>query len=121
MPSSSWISLSTAEERSLAPVSFSFAKCLSLHLELADFALNFVDHARNTVRLDTQSARGFIHQVDRLVGQKPVGDISLTEFHGRDNRSVRNADTVMDFILFFEAAQDRDGVRRTLGSPTNTV
>jgi len=57
-----------------------------------------------------QTAGRFVHQVDRFVGQEPVGDIAVRQGRGRNQRGVGNPDTVVQFVLFLDAAQDADGV-----------
>src|SRR5207245_8077618 len=57
-----------------------------------------------------QARGGLVDQVDRLIRQEAVGDIALREHRGRDDRGVRDAHAVMDFVFFLQATQDRDGV-----------
>ena len=54
--------------------------------------------------------RRFVDQVDRLVGQKAVGDVAVGQRRRRDDRAVGDAHAVMQFVFFLQAAQDRDGV-----------
>ena len=57
-----------------------------------------------------QARGGLVHQVDGLVGQEAVGDVAVGERRSGDDRGVRNADAVVDFVFLLEAAQDRDRV-----------
>ena len=57
-----------------------------------------------------QSRRGLVHQVDRLVGQKAVGDVAVGEGRRGDDRAVGDAHAVVQFVFFLDAPQDRDRV-----------
>ena len=62
------------------------------------------------IHLHAQAARRFVDEVDRLVGQEAVGDVAIRELSGRDDRRVRDAHAVMEFVFLLQAAQDRDRV-----------
>ena len=49
---------------------------------------------------------GLVDQVDRLVGQEPVGDVAVGELHGRDQRLVGEPDLVVGLVPVAQAAQD---------------
>src|SRR4029079_8717364 len=53
---------------------------------------------------------GLVDQVDRLVRQLALRDVTAAEPRGGDQRRVANADAVMDLVLLLEPAQDRDRV-----------
>src|SRR6185437_4739339 len=42
--------------------------------------------------------------------EEPVGDVAVGERRGGNQRRVRNADAVVQLVLFLEAAQDRDRI-----------
>ena len=66
--------------------------------------------------LHAKPRRGLVHEVDRLVGQEAVGDVAVGQRRRGDERGVRDAHAVMQLVLFFQAAQDGDGVlHRGLG------
>ena len=66
--------------------------------------------------LHLQPRRGFVHQVDGLVGQKAVGDVAVGK-HGRGHqRRIGDAHAVVLLVLLLQPAQDGDGVlHRRLG------
>jgi hypothetical protein len=84
---------------------------LPLDLELDDPPLDLVDLLRQAVDLDAEPAGGFVHQVDRLVGQEAVADIPVGQGRGGDQRVVGDAHAVVDLVLLLEAPENRDGVR----------
>ncbi len=51
----------------------------------------------------------FVHQIDRFVGQKTVGDVAMRKRGRRHERRILNAHAVMHFVAFLQSAQDRDG------------
>ncbi len=53
---------------------------------------------------------GFVHQVDRLVGQEPVGDVARREHRRGDERRVLELHAVVNLVAFAQAAQDADRV-----------
>ena len=62
------------------------------------------------INLHPQAACGLVNEVDRLVGQETVGDIAVREGRGRNKGRVGNPHAVVQLILLFDAAQDRDRV-----------
>ena len=86
------------------------AQRLALDLELDDAAVEFVQFLGLGVHLHAQTARGFVHQVDGLVRQEAVGDVAVRQLRRGDDRGVRDAHAVMDFVFLLQAAQDRDRV-----------
>ncbi len=60
--------------------------------------------------LHLEPRRGFVDQVDRLVGQEAVGDVAVGQGRGGHDRGIRDAHAVMELVLLLEAAQDRNGV-----------
>ena len=65
---------------------------------------------RPRVRIQPRLARRLIDEVDRLVGQVAVGDITVGKAHRRLDRGVRNDDVVMRLVLILDAAQNGDRV-----------
>ena len=54
--------------------------------------------------------RRLVDQVDRLVGQEPIGDVAVRQ-HGRgDQRRVLDLHAVVDLVALAQAAQDADRV-----------
>ncbi len=79
-------------------------------LELEDSALDDVDLGWHRVDLDPEFGRGFIDEVDRLVGEEAVGEVAVGEHGGRDERGVLDADTVVDLVALLQSAKDANGV-----------
>ncbi len=82
----------------------------ALDLQLHDAAIEFVELFRLGIDLHAQARSRLIHQVDRLVGQKAVGDVAVRQRGGRNQSRIRDADLVVLLVLLFQAAQDRDRV-----------
>src|SRR5690606_29659636 len=83
---------------------------LAFDLELQLFALKYIDLLRQAVDLDADTRRGLVDQIDRLVRQESVSDITVRQCRCRDDRSVLDADTVVHLIAFFQSAKYGDGV-----------
>ena len=81
-----------------------------LDLELRDAPLRLVQLDGRRVDLHAQPGRGLVDEVDRLVREEPVGDVSVGEHCGRDERGVADADAVMRLVALLETAQDPDRV-----------
>ena len=83
---------------------------LAFDLELDDAALEPVHRLRFRIDFDTDSRSRLVDQVDRLVRQLPVADVTVRE-HGRsDDCRVRDLDAMMHFVTLFQPAQDGDRV-----------
>ena len=82
----------------------------ALDLHLDDLAVDLVDFFGLAVYLHAQTRRRFIDQIDCFIGQKTVGDITIGQSRRRNDRAIRDADAVMQLILFLQTAQDRDCV-----------
>ena len=86
------------------------AKRLALDLELHDPPTHLVELGRHGIDLHAQLRGGFVDEVDRLVRQKPVGDVAMRQDCGRHERGVLERDAVMDLVPVAKTAQNRDGV-----------
>ena len=62
------------------------------------------------VDLHFQPRRRLVDQVDRLVGQEPVGDVAVRQRCRRDQGAVGDAHAMVRFVLVLEPAQNRDRV-----------
>ena len=83
---------------------------LALDLELDDAAVEILDFLGLGFDLHADAARRLVHQVDRLVGQKAVGDVAVAERRRGDHRGVGDAHAVVELVFLLQPAQDRDGV-----------
>ena len=81
-----------------------------LDLLLHDLAAQIVQLSGHGVDLRADHRAGFIDQIDGLVGQETVGDITRGQRRGGDERVVVDAHAVVNFITLLESAQDGDGV-----------
>ena len=79
-------------------------------LHLQDLPVERVEFFGFAVDFHAQTARGFVHQVDGFVGQEAVGDVAVGQRGSTDQSAVGDPHTVVQFILFLDAAQDRDRV-----------
>ncbi len=82
----------------------------ALDLELHEAALELLEFLGHGLHLGAQLRGGFVHQVDGLVGQEPVGDVAVRQLSGGDQRAVLDADAVVQLVALAQAAQDADGV-----------
>ncbi len=82
----------------------------ALDLQLHRPAFELVDLGGQRVDLDAQPRRGFVHEIDGLVGQEAIGDVAMGQGGRRDQSGVGDADAVVDLVLLFEAAEDADGL-----------
>ena len=83
---------------------------LALDLELDDAPLEPVHRLGLGVDLHADARGGLVDQVDRLVGQLPVGDVAMRERRRGDDRRIGDVDAVVHFVALLQAAQDRDRV-----------
>ena len=73
--------------------------------------MHLVDLSRHAFQFHRQAAGRFVHQVDRLVGQESIGDVSVGKFSGGDQRRVLDLHPfVMGFVAGLETTQDGDRV-----------
>src|SRR5690606_4560878 len=60
---------------------------------------------------------GLVHQVDCLVGQETIGNVTVGKRRRRNQGRVRDAHLVMLLVLFLQPAQDGDRIlHRRLGN-----
>ena len=69
-----------------------------------------VELGGHRVDLGAQHRAGLVDEVDRLVGQEPVGDVAVAEHDRGDERAVLDLHAVEHLEALAQAAQDRDGV-----------
>ncbi len=83
---------------------------LALDLELDDAAIEFVEFLGLRIDGHAQPRTGLVHQVDRLVRQKPVGDVSVGQGCGGDDRRVVDPHAMVQLVFLLDPAQDRNRV-----------
>ena len=82
---------------------------LTLDFQLFDTAGNLIQRLRYGIDLQTQTGSGLIHQIDRLIRQETIRDITGRQLYGRDNRII--FDTYFMVILIFLLQTTKDGDR----------
>ena len=80
------------------------------YLELDESPVKTIHRLRLGIDLHANPACRFVDEVDRLIRQLAVTDITMRQRRSRNNRGVCNIDAVMHLVLFLEATQNRDGV-----------
>jgi len=81
-----------------------------LDLELDDAAVEVLDLFGLRFHFHADAAGGLVHQVDRLVRQEAVLDITVGKLRGRNQRAVGDVHPVVQLVFFLEPAQDADRV-----------
>ncbi len=81
-----------------------------LDLQLDNGTIRLVQISRLAVRLDAQMASSLVHHINRLVGQKALGNIAVGQPCRGDQRVIGNADTMMQLVFFLQAAQHENSV-----------
>src|SRR5437899_750955 len=83
---------------------------LLLDFELRGAAFELIDVGRKRVDLYAQRCGRFVDEIDGLVRQKSIGNVAVRKRRRRDDRRVFDANAMVNFVLLFQAAQDRDRV-----------
>ena len=86
-----------------------FANRLALNLQLNQTAVQFVHDLGLGVDFDFDLGSRLVDQVDGLVGQKSVGDVTVAQFSGGHNGRIGDVHAVVNFVLLLQTAQDGDG------------
>ena len=87
-----------------------FQQRLALNFELHDASLDLVNFHGQGIDLHAQAGRGLVNQVDGLVGQEAVRDVTVGKCGRRENGGILDAHAVMHFIAFLQPAQNGDGI-----------
>ena len=78
----------------------------ALNFQLHDLAVEIVQLLRFGIDCHPERTGGLVHQVNRFVGQKTVGNITVGK-RGRGNqRGIGNPHSMMQFKLFLDPAQN---------------
>ncbi len=81
----------------------------ALDFQLQNLTVELVQFRRLGIQLHLDARRRLVHEVNRLVRQKPVGDVAMRQRRRRDQRGILDAHAVMDLVPLLEPAQNRDG------------
>ena len=79
-------------------------------LMLHDLPANFVQLCRHGVHFRPNHCTSFVYQVDRLIRQEPVCDISVGQCSRCDQSLILNLNAMKYFIAFFQTTQNGDRV-----------
>ena len=90
-----------------------FPQSLSFDLQLQDTALTLVQLGRQRIDLRPQTGSRLVHQVDSLIRQETVINITVTQNSSSYQRRVFDPYTVMHFITLFQTTQDRNRILNT--------
>ncbi len=86
------------------------AQRFALDLELHDAAFDLVELGRHRVDFHPKLRSGLVNQVDRLVGEEPIGDVAVRQDGRRHQRRILELHAVMSFVALAKPAQDADRV-----------
>ncbi len=78
---------------------------------VGDLVVELAQVRRGGHPADPEPGAGLVDQVDRLVGQEPVGDVAVGERGRRDQRLVGDRDPVVRLVAVAQALEDLDRVR----------
>jgi hypothetical protein len=81
-----------------------------LDFERGGLAFEVVDFGGDGADLDGERGGGLVDQINGLVGEEAVGDVSVRERGGGDEGGILDADLVVRLVALAQAAQDGDGV-----------
>ena len=95
-------------EAFLRSVVFFLLDRFSLNLQLDQTTVKFIHHFRFGINFHADARRRLVDQIDRFIRQKTVGDIAVRQLRRRDDRGIGDLNPVMDFIAFFQTAQNRN-------------
>ncbi len=79
-----------------------------LALDLLDLGFHRLDFRRTRHRADARARTGLVHHVNRLVRQKPVGDVTVGQLHGSLDGLVGELGLVMLLVFVAQALQNLD-------------
>ena len=80
-------------------------------LELNDSSVQFIDIFWLTIDSHAQSCCCFINQIDCLIRKEAISNVAVRKSGCCNNCTIRDTYAMVEFIFFFQTAQDRDGIR----------
>jgi hypothetical protein len=78
--------------------------------DASELVLEVLVVGRRLHALDAQAAAGLVDEVDRLVGQEPVGDVAVGQVGRGHERLVGDRDPVVGLVAIAQALEDLDRV-----------
>ena len=88
---------------------YSLLLCL---LNVVDLVLDLFQVGRCSHALDAQTTAGFVDEVDCLVGQEAVADVTVSQVRRGNNCTVGDLHLVVRFVTVAQPLEDVDGVRQ---------
>ena len=82
---------------------------LSLDFKLDQPAVEFVHDLRFGIDFHFDARCRFINQVNGLVRQEPIRDVTMRQFGRGDDGRIGDFNAMVQFVLFLQPAQDGDG------------
>ena len=79
-------------------------------MQLGDAVVHLVQLGGHRIQLGLDHSASLIDEVDGLIGQEAIRDVTVRQRRGGDQGGVLNLDAVVDLVALLQAAQDRDGV-----------
>ena len=80
----------------------------ALDFQLFQPAFDFVQLFGKRITLHTEFCGCLVHQVDSLIGQETVGDVTVAQFYGGNDGFVFDTHLVVVLVTLLQATQDRD-------------
>ena len=81
----------------------------ALDFQLQNLPVELVQFRRLGIQFHLDARRRLVHQVNRLVRQKPVGDVAMRQRRRRHERRILDAHAMMHFVPLLQPAQNGDG------------
>ena len=72
--------------------------------------VNLVQRLWLGINLGAQPRGRLVDQVNGLIGQEAVADVTLRKSRGSQYRRIGDANAVVNFVTFLESAQDADRI-----------
>ena len=97
-------------ESDLAHLIVFFVQSSTFDFKLQYFSLSFVDAFRHRIYLSSNHRARFVHQINRLIRQKSVSNISVRQSCRSDYSIVCDFDSVINLVFILDTAQYRNSV-----------
>ena len=93
-----------SRDSGLSRVSGFATNALALNLELCKAAANLVELFRHRVTLHAEFGGSLVHEVDGLVGQETLGDITLRKLDGSNAGIVLDTHLMVVLVAFLQTS-----------------
>ena len=85
---------------------------LTFNFDLLQPTFDFIQFFWKRITLHTQFGSRFIHQVDGLIRQETVGNVTVAQFHCRDDGFVFDTHLMVVLVTLLQSTQDGDRAGR---------